>query len=432
MSRAAIFNALGTAIAGSTSDAVEIITRQASSISSPTKASVPARSERLDILNAALAIGAAIHVDDFDDTHLDTVIHPSSVVLPAVLTLGETLRCSGDEALSAFALGAEVALRIGLAMTPSHYDVGWHITGTCGVMGAAVAAAMLLDLDAEGVQRSLGIAASQTVGTRAAFGTMTKALHPGQAAQNGVLSAMLAKRGFTAPSDVLDADGSFLAVLSEQHDSRMVIEDLGRTWHLNENTFKPYPCGIVCHPAIDAAIGLHEDLADNGSHPKSLAEVQKVIIRCHPLVMELTGMQQPEDGMQARFSTIHGVVTGLMDGTVGLPQYEDERVVEPSTRKLREHSILEINSNFTRDEADVEVMFRDGTSRRRHVAHARGSLADPLTIQDIYAKVDSLVSPVLPGRTEWIFEAIEGLSGATGLDTLLAATRPPADVGAHS
>jgi 2-methylcitrate dehydratase PrpD len=425
MSRAAIFNALGTAVAGSTSPAVDIIVRQAESIGSTAKASIPARRERLDTLSAALAIGAAIHVDDFDDTHLDTVIHPSCFALPTVLTVGETKRCSGEAALSAFALGSEAALRIGLAMTPSHYSVGWHITGTCGVMGATVTAALLLDLDALGLQRALGIAASQTVGTRAAFGTMTKSLHPGQAAQNGIFSAMLAREGFTAPEGILEVEGNFFSVLSEEHDVSIVTDGLGEIWHLNENTFKPYPCGIVCHPAIDASIRLYGDM--NGADrtvSRSVEDIQKIVVHCHPLVADLTGVQHPADGMQARFSTIHGVVTGLMDGVVGLPQYSDQRVTEALTRRLREISILEINTDTARDEATVEVMFRDGSSLRRHVEHARGSKGDPLTSHDIYSKVDALVSPVLPGRTGRISDAVQGLSEAPDLHSLLAATSP--------
>lgn len=379
---------------------------------------VPGRGERLDAYAAALATATAGHLDDYDDTHLATVIHPGAACLGAGLALGHDA-ADGAAFLHAFGLGVEVQLRLGLALTEAHYDEGWHITGTCGGVGAAITAGLLAGLDEAALVRAVGIAVSQTVGHREGFGSAVKPLNAGKAAANGVLSVLLAREGFTAPRSSLDGDRGFLAVLTPKAAPEIVLDDLGSRWHLLDNTYKPYPCGIVCHPAIDAAVELHPGLRDR--------RVVSAALRCHPLVAELTGNPDPRSGLEARFSTVHGVAAGLLDGVVGLPQYSDTRAVSPPTAALRRAVSLEVDDACRRDEATLTVVLDDGTTAQRHVEHARGSLARPLTDGELADKGRRLAEPVLGphGATE-LAAAVHALPEAGSLGRLLAATTPEA------
>jgi len=208
---------------------------------------------------AALMNGITSHTFDFDDTHLKTVIHPSGPVASAILALTETRRVTGPEFLHAFVLGVEVSCRIGNAVYPSHYDVGWHITGTTGVFGAAAATGRLLRLDEQQMTWALGIAATQASGLREMFGTMCKPFHPGNAARNGLLAALLARTNFTSSSQAIEAPRGFANVLATERRYEEITEHLGSTWEILENTYKPFACGIVIHPTIDGCIQLRND-----------------------------------------------------------------------------------------------------------------------------------------------------------------------------
>jgi 2-methylcitrate dehydratase PrpD len=416
--RQGFLNVLGTAIAASDHPGTSAILDVAAEHGGEARTPIPGRTERADVVTAPLAIGFAAHLDDFDDTHLATVIHPGAATMAASWSMGIARGASGAEVLTAFALGCEAQLRVGVAMSPAHYDDGWHITGTCGGIGAAVAAGLLAGLDDDRLTAAVGIAASSTLGLREAFGTMTKPYHPGKAATNGVLAALLAEQGLSAPRDVLRAPRGFFAVLSpREHDPDSILHGLGSRWELLDNTFKPYPCGIVSHPAIDAAVALAERVGTDG-------EVERIVARVHPLVPELTGNMDPKDGLQARFSTAHGIAAGLADGRVGLPQYADDRVRDDDVTALRSKVSYEVDPDCPRDQATVTVQLADGSTATEHVEHARGSLARPLDDEELRAKVRALVEPVLPGASDGLFAAVADLAQHDDLRQLVAACTP--------
>ena len=221
-------NWVGCAVGGARHETVDIALAALTPFSGPAQASVLGRSERLDALHAALINGISSHVFDFDDTHLRTVIHPGGPVVSALLAFAERREVRGPDFVNALVLGIEVECRIGNAVFPAHYDIGWHITGTAGVFGAAAAVGKLLKLDAERMAWAFGIAASQPVGLREMFGSMTKSFHPGRAAQNGMTASLLAARGFTSSSQALEAKRGWLNVLSARHDPAEITE---RTRH---------------------------------------------------------------------------------------------------------------------------------------------------------------------------------------------------------
>jgi 2-methylcitrate dehydratase PrpD len=412
-----VLNVLATAVGAAQHPSVDIVLDVGTESRGSGDVPVPARHGRHHPLTAALAIGLAAHVDDFDDTHLATVVHPGAAMLGALWPLALE-RGLSERFLPAFAIGVEAQLRLALAVSPWHYDDGWHITGTVGPIGAAVGAAVLLEFTLEQTLDAVGIAASSSVGIREAFGTMMKPFHPGKAAENGLLAALLAEQGVTGRRTVIEAPRGFATVLSPHgSDLSALTADLGTVWEIERNTFKPYPCGIVSHPAIDAAveasarIGRSEDIAS-------------VRVRVHPLVPELTGNAAPRDGLQARFSTVHGVAAGLVDGRVGLAQYADERVVDAEIARVRSSVVLEPDPACARDEATLDVTLGDGSTIRAHVDHARGSLARPLTAAELASKVHDLIEPILPGAAQAVIDAVTRLGGPDGLTGIVAATTP--------
>jgi 2-methylcitrate dehydratase PrpD len=409
-----LFNVLAVAIGASMHPGVDAILRVARDTGDAPSAPIVGRRALADAHFAALANGFAAHVDDYDDTHLATVIHPAASIAATLLALIPSAKPGGAAAMRAFVLGCEIQLRVGVAISPEHYDDGWHITGTCGTIGAAATAAALLGLDADATARAIGIAASDTVGQREAFGRMTKAYHAGKAAANGILAATLAARGFTAPLDALEAAGGFADALATSHRIGSLDTDLHANFELAKNTYKPYPCGIVAHPSIDAAVTL-------ASRIGSVSEIESVAIHCNPLVPELMGNLTPDDGLKARFSCVHGVTMGLRDGSVGLAQYEDATVVLDDVKALRARVKLEPDAAMPRASARVSVLLKNGTTVEAFVEHARGSLERPLTDLELNAKAEALIEPVLAGRTPVLRKAVSDLPNAAHADALVAA-----------
>ncbi|HEY5273178.1 MAG TPA: MmgE/PrpD family protein [Acidimicrobiales bacterium] len=376
---------------------------------------VPGRNDLLDRYYVATLIGFAAHFDDFDDTHLATVIHPGAATLGAWYVQGNLEPVAPETALMAFAMGVESQLRVGLAMTPSHYDDGWHITGTCGVIGAAVAAGLMMGLDQAQLAAAIGIAAEMTLGHREAFGTPIKPFHAGKAASNGLFAAALARAGLRTGGDCFAGEPSYFTALAHDHDVAILgAPSIAGRLVLLDNTYKPFPCGIVAHPAIEAAVNLHGRFGDD------VDAIDEVLVTCNPLVPELMGRATATTGLEARFCAIHGVSVGLLYGRGGLAEFSDEKAVDARVVKLRGKTKLMPDSSCPRDAATVTVVWMDGRSEVSEVLQAAGSLERPLSDEALLSKFTSLVEPVLPGA-----------SGALAASALaVGATTGPTDLGA--
>ncbi|HHY95452.1 MAG TPA: MmgE/PrpD family protein [Firmicutes bacterium] len=259
-----------------------------------------------------------------DDTHLPTILHGYAPTLAASLALGEYLHASGPQVLRSFLAGYETAARVALAVCPAHYDRRWHVTGTTGTLGAAAAAATMLGLEQTEIVHALGIAATQAAGLREMFGSMSKPLHAGKAAHNGLLAALLAQRGLTSSEVALEGKHGFCAVLSDRSHPSALLEGWGEKWEIMRLGFKPYPCGVVTHPAIDAALAVRQLFPADLSYGETIAAVR---LRCHPLVLELTGKKSPQSGLEGKFSVYHCVAVALLDGEVGPASFTDEKVL---------------------------------------------------------------------------------------------------------
>ncbi len=261
--------------------------------------------------SAALVNGITSHTFDFDDTHLKTIIHPAGPVASAVLALAEHTGASGRAVTDAVVLGIDVACRVGNAMYPDHYDRGWHITGSTGMLGAAAACSRLLEAGRRPHDDGAGHRRLAAGGPARAVRHHDQApFHPGGAARAGLMSALMARHGFTSSARALEAPRGFMQVISAKADWNEITDELGSRFEISFNTYKPFACGIVIHPSIDACVQLREQGVKAG-------DVERIELRVHPLVLELTGKKEPTDGLLAKFSVYHGCAAGLIFGRAG-------------------------------------------------------------------------------------------------------------------
>ncbi len=303
-------------------------------------------------------------------------------------------------------------------MYPDHYDRGWHITGSTGMLGAAAACSRLLGLDEERTTMALGIAASQPVGLREQFGTMTKPFHPGGAARAGLMSALLAKHGYTSSGRALEAPRGFMQVISSKADWNEITDELGQRFEISFNTYKPFACGIVIHPSIDACVQLREQ----GVKPE---DVEQIELRVHPLVLELTGKKEPSDGLLAKFSVYHGCAAGLIFGRAGEEEFSDHIVTRDDVVALRRKVVATADASVDEAAAFVKATLKDGRKVDVRVEHAIGSLQRPMTDQNLDAKFHALADPVLgSGQVADLIAACWKLGGAADVKALVSLAQP--------
>ncbi|HEU5296087.1 MAG TPA: MmgE/PrpD family protein [Burkholderiaceae bacterium] len=411
-------NWVGCAVGAATHDAMRAALAGVQMLQPAPQATVLGRSERVDMAAAALLNGISSHTFDFDDTHLKTIIHPAGPVASAALALAEHLGASGRSLVDALVLGIDVSCRMGNLMYPEHYDRGWHITGSTGTLGAAAACARLLSLDEQRTAMALGIAASQPVGLREQFGTMTKPFHPGAAARSGLLSALLAKHGFTASVRALEAPRGYAQVVSTKYAWHEATDELGQRFEISFNTYKPFACGIVIHPSIDACV----QLRDKGVKPD---EVERIELKVHSLVLELTGKKEPADGLSAKFSVYHGCAVGLIFGRAGEGEYDDAIVMRADVLALRRKVVATVDDSIDEAAADVTAVLRDGRRVHVFVEHAIGSLQRPMSDAALEAKFATQSEPILGvARTAALIAACRRLGTLGNVRELTAMARP--------
>ena len=385
-----LLNWVGCAVGASRHETVKRALSALYDLSGPRDATILGRRERVDIFQAALLNGATSHTFDFDDTHLKTVIHPSGPVLSAILALTERQPVSGRDFLHAFILGVEAECRIGNSVFPNHYDAGWHITATAGVFGAAAAAGRLLKLNEQQMVWALGTAATQACGIRETFGTMTKPLHPGIAARNGLLAALLSKKNLTSAEQGIEGRRGFAAILSTKFDPSAITDGLGKTWEISTNSYKPYACGVVIHPAIDACIQLRNE------HKLKLDGIAKIDLKVHPLVLELTGRRAPLTGLEGKFSVYHSCAAAILLGEGGEAAYCDAIVRNPAVVRLRDQVHAVVKPGVQEDQMHITMTLKDGRVLEKHIEHVVGSLARPMSDSDLDAKFRGLCKGILP------------------------------------
>jgi 2-methylcitrate dehydratase PrpD len=380
----ALLNWAGCALGGSRDESVDMALAVLAEFSGRPQATLFGRSERTDILSAAALNGLCSNILDFDDTHLRTVIHPTVPVAAALFALADHTPVTGAQLLHAFILGIEVECRIGNAISPEHYNAGWHITATCGIFGAAAACAKLLGLDTQKTIWALGIAANQAAGTTGAHGSMTKSWNMANAARNGLMAALLAAKGFTSTEQGLEGERGFTRVLAQRRDLDEIVRGLGETWELAQNTYKPYPCGIVAHPVIDGCLALR------GEARVAANAIERIELRVHPLVRMLMGNATPVSGLEAKLSVQHCAAAAFIHGQVGVREFTDAYVNDPAAVALRARVILVEDPAMPKEAAGIAVRLSDGSAFDQYVPHATGSLERPMSDEALSQKFRSL------------------------------------------
>jgi 2-methylcitrate dehydratase PrpD len=385
-----LVNWVGVAVGGSHHETVDRAVTALAPLSGAAHAGILGRTERFDIMNAAFLNGVSSHIFDYDDTHLKTIIHPAGPVASAILALSEYRLVSGRDFLNALVLGVETECRIGNAVYPEHYDRGWHITGTAGVFGAAAATGKLLGLTEQQMVWALGLAASQPVGLRESFGSMNKSFNPGRAAHNGMTAAVLAAAGFTSSDRMIEAARGWASTISTKQDYDQITGELGRRYESALNTYKPFACGIVLHPAIDAAIQLRNQ------YNLKPDQIDRIELQVHPLVLELTGKKTPCLGLEGKFSVYHAVAVALVEGAAGEKQFSDRAVREAAVLALRDRVAPTVDPTIDPAQVVMDIALADGRRLHRRIEHAVGSVQRPLSDDALEAKFVDLAEGILP------------------------------------
>jgi 2-methylcitrate dehydratase PrpD len=352
------------------------------------QATVLGRGLRLGLLDAPLANGQMGHVLDFDDTHMGgVVLHTSSPVLAALLALAERTPVSGAELMLAYAVGFEAGVRSGRT-APGHHRGGWHLTGTLGSIAAGGACGKLIGLDAQRLTYALGIAATQAGGMQQNRGTMCKSFHAGKAAANGVLAALLAERGFDSSQEIIEGKRGFARIYSDVAAPEQLTDGLDDGWLIETNGHKPYACGVVLHPLIDAVIAVRERAR---IAPEAVSEIA---LRVHPLVLSITNVVEPSSGLQSKFSFRHSAAVALADGAAGIAQYADARAADPTVAALRRKVQAVADETLRKDEAYAAVV-AGGARHEAHIAHASGTTDNPMSDAAIEAKFLANATPAI-------------------------------------
>jgi 2-methylcitrate dehydratase PrpD len=413
----ALLNFFAVAIAGCRTEPVELALRTLGEFSGGRQASIVGRSERIDPLTASFLNAAGANVFDYCDTHLPTVIHPTAPVAPALLALSEMRKVSGPEFLLAFVLGVEIECRVGNAISPGHYPKGWHITSTCGVFGSATGAAKLLGLDAQKTVWALGSAATQSAGLCECLGWPAKSVSVGNAARNGLFSALLAEKGFSGPAEPIAGAQGFLAVMGEPPDWSALLDGLGETWQVANNSLKPYAAGFVIHPLIDLALDWRR------ANPGLV--VERVDVRGNPLLVQRTDRAEIATGREAQVSLQHCVAAALILGKAGLDQLTDASVADPKIKALRAKFACKADPALSTIAAEMDIWTTDGRKHALSTKAARGSVANPLKDAEIEAKLRDEAARWEPGHdVQKLIDAVWSLEKSDDVSTLVALTRP--------
>jgi 2-methylcitrate dehydratase PrpD len=410
-----LVNFFAGTLAGCRSRPIEITLRSLAEFSGGQQVALIGRTEKIDALSAAFLNAAGANVDDFCDTHTATVIHPTAPVAGGLFAYAGSRRVTGRDLLLALVLGNEVQARIGLAISPSHYNRGWHITSTCGVFGAAAATGKLAGLAERQMVWALGIAATQSAGLCECLGTPAKSVSVGNSARNGLWSALLAEQGFDGPAEPLAGSQGFYHALAERADLSCITERWGEHWEIMATSYKPYPCGFVIHPVLDCVLDWRRD------HPAT--EVARVIVRGHPLLGVRADRPSVSTGREAQVSVQHAVAAALTTGRAGLDQFTDACVQDPAVLRLRSKVEVLRDERFSTVAAAVDITTSDGKTFKLEQSAARGSDANPLSDSDLEAKLRNSASgwnshyDAAP-----LIDAIWGLAASADVSALVALT----------
>lgn len=408
----AMLNWTACAVGGARTPSTEAALRGVLAMNIGGKTPILGRSERTSMADAALVTCLSSSAQTFDDTHLETITHPTGPVAAAALSVAHQLSATGDpvmgtDFLTALALGIETECRVSKAIAAGGSHIGWFMTGLSGGIGAAIAVARLLNLSEEQTTWAIGLATAQAGGLRATHGSMAIAFVPGVAARNGLASAYLAKADFNSSDILIDGRNGLLEVVSNADRASLIVQELGTHFEMMRNAYKPYPCGIVIHPAIDACL----ELAKNPAVVPD--EIEDIALKLHPDAMRLCWRKLPENEMDAQVSVYHWVAAALLHKEAGLDQGTLACVMDTRVRALQEKIQIETRADMADNQAIATIVLKDGRRFDAAIENATGSITNPMTNQQLAAKFRGLCAPILGATaTEQLLEFCLGIPGA--------------------
>lgn len=380
---------IGVTLGGASESPVMILLNAVQGFGGKKQASIFGRRIKTSMVYAALVNGTMSHTLDYDDAHSVIRTHPSAPLIPALLALAEHHELSGMELINAFVAGYETTVRMGYALGKEYYERGWHSTSVLGRLGAAAGTARLLQLGSEKTAIALGLAATQAGGVRDVFGTMGKPFHAGKAAMDGLMAALLAKDGFTAPVDMLDDERGFSRVFTSEYRPEWITSGLGAEYKLGEVNFKPYAACLLVHPVVDAMLAIRRD---NRPKPDVIA---KIDIRVAPLNLKVTGNCDPRTEFEAKFSLPAAAALALIYGNANNSLFTDSVVHDPRVRAIMDKVQAIADASMAETEAVVSVLMKDGHRYSSHVTAPKGNPENPMSFSELEAKVRDLTKKVL-------------------------------------
>jgi 2-methylcitrate dehydratase PrpD len=407
LARGFILDGLGVALAGSTDECSRIVQAQIRQMGGKHESVVLGTRLSAPTAKAALANGIAGHAMDYDDTQLSTskeavyglLTHPTTPVLAAALALGEKRKISGEAFVLAYALGVEVECRIADAINPRHYQSGFHSTATMGGLGAAMAAGKILGLKEDALVRTLGIAASLAAGLRENFGTMTKPLHAGRAAENGVTAALLAQAGFTSATNILEARRGFFNAMAGGYDPGKIDGRLGRPYFMQQPgiSIKPYPSGSLSHPAQDLILDLVKQ------HDLRAREVESIEVGTNSNVPNALIYPMPKTALEGKFSIPFCMAIGVLERKAGIAQFQDRKVRDRKVVELMKRVTLVVDDElealgYDQVRSRIRVRLTGGKLIEGRCDVARGHPEKPMSWDELGEKFYDCASLVLPRK----------------------------------
>ena len=405
---------VGVTVGGVAHPASSILIELVKELGGKDQASIFGTSLKSSMVNAALVNGAMSHVLDFDDTHLAALMHPSAPLLPAIFAFGEYEGTSGKDFLTAFVLGFEAETRISLSMGASHYDRGWHSTATMGRFGAAAGVAKLMKLDPPKMGFAFGLAGTQASGIRKVFGSMAKSFHPGKAAFDGLLSALLAQKGYTSSENILEGEKGLGSLLTGDFQLSRGLEGLGSRYLLLDLSFKPYASCLYTHPAIDGVIQLRNKY---GVDPQ---EIESISCQVAKFCFDAACLPTPQSGLEGKFSTAYCIAIALREGRGDESLFKDEMVKDPLIAGLMKKIRIEQNSNLSDKESEIAIRLRNGKILNSKIVSPLGNPENPLPNRALEEKAVNLMGTIFSEerireiiQKIWTLESLNNISELT-------------------
>jgi 2-methylcitrate dehydratase PrpD len=426
-----IIDGLGVALAGQTEEGTRIVLNFARRFGGREEVPVLGTACKLPLPQAALVNGVSAHAMDYDDTQLSTskdavyglLTHPTTPVLSAALALGAKEKISGAELLLAYIIGVEVECRIADAINPRHYQSGFHSTATMGGLGAAMAAGKILGLKEEALLRALGIAASMAAGLRENFGTMTKPLHAGRAAESGVTAAMLAQAGQTAATNILEARRGFFNAMAGGFDESKISGRLGKPYFMQEPgiSIKPYPSGSLSHPAQDLILDLVKE------HDLHGYDIETIEVGTNSNVPNALIYPMPKTALEGKFSIPFCMAIGVLERKAGIAQFVDKKVRERKVIELMKRVTLYVDDEmeslgYEQVRSKIRIKLKNGKIIEGRADVARGHPQKPMSWAELSEKFRDCAALVLPRENaEAVIQLVGRLPELRSLAPLLRA-----------